>query len=201
VLKPIRGTGGNGVYRATNCKEVESSILDLFQKDYGLVVSPYINIAREIRVVVLNSEIRLIYEKKRPSVTGDGKSTVIELAVSSSKSVARSMSPTELARIPSIGEQVPIEWRHNLGHGAEPIIMTDDLRMPEIHDMALRACLAVGIRFCSVDIIEDEKDGKLMVLEINAGVMMDSFITAGDTQRNIAKSIYTDAIISSLSMG
>ena len=199
VLKPVCGTGGNGVMRANNCKEVEASAMLLFQKYHGIVVCPFLYILREIRVVVLNGQVRLVYEKKRRSVIGDGVSPVSALILqqneASLKSVSRHVDGCS-SYIPQEGEEVPIEWRHNLGHGATPVLIADpDQR---ICDLAISTVNALGIRFCSVDIIETEA-GHSSVLEVNAGVMMDSFLSSADSRyRSLAKSIYTDAILSSL---
>jgi len=196
VLKPIRGTGGNGVLKATNCKEVESAILQLFQKDYGLVVSPFVEINREIRVVVLNNECRLVYEKRRPCVIGDGISTVAKLAAND----GHQYPAGEGAVVPKQGHEFPLEWRHNLGHGSRAdILPPNDSRMEEIHSIALQTIRAIGIKFCSVDIVED-MNGSLSVLEVNSGVMMDSFIRGGLAEKEMAKKIYKDAIFSSFSL-
>jgi glutathione synthase/RimK-type ligase-like ATP-grasp enzyme len=100
--------------------------------------------------------------------------------------------------IPDKGEEFFLEWKHNLSHGSKPMILSKDSvsRMDEIHDIAINAARAVGIKFCSVDIVQDCEE-KFLVLEINSGIMMDTFITAGKEQREIAKSIYKDAIIGS----
>ncbi len=199
VLKPVCGTGGNGVTRATNCKEVEAAAMLLFQKYHGIVVCPLLNISREIRVVVLDEQVRLVYEKKRCSVIGDGVSPVSQLILQQKDGKLSSFSRTLdycASYIPKKGEEVPLEWRHNLGHGATPVLITDpDERLCEL---AIAAVKVLGIRFCSVDIIETD-DGKLSVLEVNSGVMMDTLLSFTDSRyRKIAKSIYTDAILSSL---
>jgi len=199
VLKPVCGTGGNGVTRANNCKEVERAILCLFPKFHAIVVSPFIDIRREIRVVVLYQQVRLVYEKNRPCIVGDGESSVSVLISKQLTSRVTSLNPPvdlDLGRIPLRGEQVAVEWRHNLGHGATPVLITDPDQ--SICDLAIEAVNALKMRFCSVDIIETD-NGEFIVLEVNSGVMMDSFISSQDSRyRDIARSIYTDAILSSL---
>jgi len=199
VLKPVCGTGGNGVMRATNCKEVEQAVLNLFQKYHALVVSPYLQIKREIRLVILNQQVRLVYEKKRPYVIGDGSSSISLLISKQLGSRGSSLGfpvDLDLARIPQKDEVVEVEWRHNLGHGATPVIITNPDKC--FCGLAIGAANALNMRFCSVDVIETEA-GEYLVLEVNSGVMMDSFISSPDSRsRDIAKSIYTDAIISSL---
>ena len=199
VLKPVCGTGGNGVIRAYNCKDVERAVLSLFQKHHALVISPFVEIRREIRVVVLNQRIRLVYEKKRPSVVGDGISPLSMLITEQLGPRSASLSipaDLDLDRIPKSDEEIVVEWRHNLGHGATPVLIANPNQC--ICDLAIAAVNALNMRFCSVDIIESHT-GELRVLEVNSGVMMDTFISSPDSEfRHLAKSIYTDAIISSL---
>jgi hypothetical protein len=42
-------------------------------------ISPYYQIENEWRTIVLNGEIKLIYRKERPHLTGDGVHSVGEL--------------------------------------------------------------------------------------------------------------------------
>ncbi|CAE7351376.1 cpl-1 [Symbiodinium natans] len=89
-------------------------------------------------------------------------------------------------------------WKHNLGQGASA-----DLQIPE--DMAERlakvaasAVDAIGMRFCSVDIIDVEGEG-LMVMEVNGGVMMDSLMAQmGESGKALAAELYEAAVLQAL---
>ena len=202
VLKPLKGTGGNDVYRASTPKEIECAVLNIWRKDYGLAVSPYIVIVREIRVVVLHGEARLTYSKQRQVVVGDGIQSVTELLAtlmtksSNPRVIAERIAnatPAELRSVPAVGQEVLIEWRHNLGRGAD----IDFVDSPEASALAVSAAAALTMKFCSVDIVE-LTDGSLSVLEVNSGVMMDAFLSSSDECRAIAKSVYRDAILRAL---
>ena len=177
VLKPLRGTGGNGVYHTRSGKELEEAVLKLFAKDYALVISPYLEIQDEFRVIVLKGIVRLIYRKVRPCVVGDGVHSIHELCGKGG------------AEIPAIGEVHYTEWRHNLGHGAhaELIGTSTDLEI-----LANNTATALNLQFCSVDIVKTVS-GETMVLEVNSGVMMDSLIK--EIGPTIPTEIYTDAIL------
>ena len=201
VLKPLRGTGGNDVIHARNGKELEAAVLHLFSKDYALSISPYIDIEDEFRLVVLQGTVRLVYKKMRFSVIGDGVKSVQHLVgdllaggpqPDLVKGISR-LGKKDLCFVPPKGAMFPIEWRHNLGKGAVPQIfysLDDPVLHASLVALATQAVSALNISFCSVDIIKTASHS-LKVLEVNSGVMMDSFI---QHDRAIVKQIYTDAI-------
>jgi hypothetical protein len=169
-------------------------------KDYGVAISPLLDIRDEIRVVVFDGSARLVYRKLRLSLRGNGHSSVKELVIaaldisdaSTCKYIAEGMSKftvKELKSVPAAGSCIPIEWRHNLGLGATAEIIDH----PTAVSIGLAAAEALSMRFCSVDIVQLEDDS-LHVLEVNAGVMMDSFLSSSDENRKIAKQIYTDVL-------
>jgi glutathione synthase/RimK-type ligase-like ATP-grasp enzyme len=59
--------------------------------------------------------------------------------------------------------------------------------------LALLASKSIKIKFASIDIVQDDNDN-FMVLEINAGVMMEKFSKQNDKFYGIAENIYTKAI-------
>ena len=136
----------------------------------------------------------LTIRKERASVTGDGIHTLMELIPESlrEKSYIRTMGPEELSRIPQPGEKARLNWKHNLGQGAEGVIVRDQKILRKLHSLAKRAAAAVQADFLSVDIIDAE--GKLQVLEMNGGVMMEHFSGQDAECRRIAKRIYKKAV-------
>jgi glutathione synthase/RimK-type ligase-like ATP-grasp enzyme len=201
VLKPLKGTGGFGVERVKTRLELEAAVQRLFSVEYGLAASPYLEIEDEIRSVCAFGAVKLMYRKTRCSVKGDGKSTVKQLAGERLHNLngkqARmfltslaNLSAQELDSIPAENEEVPIEWRHNLGLGATADFNVEDDLRARVSEMALRAMEAVHLTFGSVDIVIVK--GELMVLEINIGVMMDNLIDQG--KENMAYEVYDEVL-------
>lgn len=93
------------------------------------------------------------------------------------------------------GEKVYLNWRHNLGQGATGILVTDEAVTKPLIEMALKVTEVLGIQFASVDIVD--ADGKLQVLEVNGGVMMEYFAGQSKECYNRAKAIYKKAVLSS----
>lgn len=84
-------------------------------------------------------------------------------------------------------------WKFNLRQGSRAGAIPD-AKHDEILRLAQRAAQAVGLRFCSVDIIEDQ-NGDFYIMEVNSGVMIDYYIEQHPDQADLAKSIYREAIL------
>ena len=197
VVKPNDGTGGEHVCKVTTPCELETAVFEIFQKSAYLAASPYEEIENEYRTIILDGEVRLLYRKQRPSVTGNGKSTVRELLLETMSAGQRIM-PEEfpdgktLNKIPGEGEKVLLNWRHNLGQGAKAVPVRDEETCEAVGKIARRVYEALNVRFASVDVAETAEG--LKVLEINSGVMMENFAGQDEKSRSIAKAIYRDAI-------
>ena len=109
------------------------------------------------------------------------------------------LSSTEKAkRVPAKGEMVALQWKHNLGHGAVPEVLSETHHQRrDLVDLASRAVEAIGMKFCSVDIVSTA-DGGYRVMEVNCGVMMDSAIELCPNGHEMATAIYEEAIETAL---
>lgn len=199
VLKNNHGTGGDLVYHARTKLELEHAAQFIFARAHSMAVSPYYTIDNEYRIIVLNGEVKLVYSKIRPHLTGDGTSTVLELYTKALHQ--KQLRPgtldhekeADFSRILKEGEIYPLHWKHNLGQGASAQLVTEKKYLKDLGDLARMAAEALHICFASIDIIET--NGKFMVLEVNSGVMMEYFAADGGKNRALAKEIYREAIL------
>lgn len=186
VIKDNLGTGGRGVVRCRSEVALEHAAQRLLTRCNGVAISPFVDAVEEHRFIVLAGVCEAAYAKERPSVRGDGRRTVLELlgaevaARGMTVEIGRFLTNIEpdsaaiLTVIPAAGEELLLNWRHNLGQGA-------GVRMHDLRDakhaamvrLAQDAAKAVGLVFGSVDIIVD-RAGRASVLEINSGVMMEA---------------------------
>ena len=177
VIKPNNGTGGHDVHRVLDIKELELQAHRLFASGRDVCLSPYRELIQECRAIVLDSEILTAFRKSRPTVVGDGRRTLLELAAGQgwTPSFADPSDFQDMNNVPAAGERRPLDWRHNLGRGSRVELLPEP--PPALLDLARRAMTALGLRFASVDVAEVAPglDGGWRVLEINAGVMMESF--------------------------
>ena len=132
VVKPNDGTGGDRVYKVTTPCGLETAVFEIFQKSAYLAASPFEEIENEYRAVILDGEVRLLYTKKRPSLTGNGKSTVKELLL------------------------------ENLGQGARALPVRDEETRREVGLIARRVFEGLNVRFASVDVVETAEGLKVL---------------------------------------
>lgn len=199
VCKANTGSGGRNIYKVDSQCALEAAVYSAFSHGNSICIAPYRNIVAEYRTIIVNSDVVLIYEKKRPTIIGNGIDTVKKLVDQQSDGYNIKIDlDLDLSYIPAENEEIPITWKHNLGQGAKPCIVTDSILMEKLTALALSCTLALDIEFASVDIVSDECG--LEVLEINSGVMMENFSSESDDNYAIAKEIYRKAIFSYLKM-
>lgn len=181
VVKPNEGTGGASVFMVRSRPELEQAVYKLFASELSLAISPFLRIDEEVRVVLIDRRPIVVYSKNRLSVTGDGKRSLLQLALQSIApdrlsavlpGMVEDLDRAALDAIPRAGERRILNWRHNLAAGAEPVVLTQGDTWQACIDIAVRAATAIDLRFGSVDVVRVA--GAWRILEINSGVMMEA---------------------------
>ncbi|MDR3216488.1 MAG: hypothetical protein LBT55_03625 [Clostridiaceae bacterium] len=211
AVKPNEGTGGECVTRVNGIEGLTRAVKLLFKRGRSVAVSPFIDIEDEFRIVVFEGEAELIFKKERPFVTGDGAATVARLAArkyGEAFVIKKEDVLADVASVPNEGGTVLLNWKHNLGSGARAVeiikdksgsppqsdtVIADAGLFDELASFAVAGARAAGISFASVDVIR--ADGKLSVMEINAGVMLENFAAVSVSNYQKAKSIYAKAVV------
>ncbi|MBR0962099.1 ATP-grasp domain-containing protein [Bradyrhizobium japonicum] len=67
VVKPNEGTSGRSVFKVTTEAELDHAASEVFSMSTGLVISPYVAIEQEVRVVLLDDVPLVVYSKQRGS--------------------------------------------------------------------------------------------------------------------------------------
>ena len=173
IVKSKNGTCGTEVFKVDNPVDLFDKVDFLLNKNTPICLSPYYNIKSEYRVIILNNEVKLMYGKKRPILIGDGKKTILELL--------QEFNPNYYSK------------QSNLDNLEMNLNRVLDINQ-KLESMALVVTSKLNIKFASVDIIETF-DNELLILEANSGVMMDNFMKLNKNGREIAKSIYKEAIL------
>ena len=65
VVKPNEGTSGRSVFRVTTGQTSNAPWREIFSSHLTLAISPYVEIADEIRVVVIDELAPVVYSKQR----------------------------------------------------------------------------------------------------------------------------------------
>ncbi len=208
VVKDNQGTGGQLVFRVRSKLELEKACHEIFRTASSLSVSPYVNIKKEYRAIVLDGDIKIVFSKVRPYLMGDGVHTIKELLADKIKQ----MSTSQLREIFSYekqpefltggngadtvleqGERLVLEWKHNLGQGASAHLVVDPEVLAYIKRAALPAVKLFDLKFASIDVVKTDEGYK--ILEINSGVMMENLANTNETCYNLAKETYRKAIL------
>jgi glutathione synthase/RimK-type ligase-like ATP-grasp enzyme len=67
VAKPNEGTSGRFVFKATNEAELDHATSEIFAAHLSLAISPFVEIEEEVRVILLDGEVQVVYSKERIS--------------------------------------------------------------------------------------------------------------------------------------
>ena len=84
------------------------------------------------------------------------------------------------------------ETQHNLSHGALAQPVTNTSLHTTLSTLAIQATDALNATFVHVDIID--VDGKLMILEINSGIMFEHYAMQSEENKQRATAIYHKAL-------
>lgn len=189
VCKPNEGTGGQGVIWVKSTADLETAVYETFRTNRSLCLSPFEKIQEEVRITVLKGEVQFLYRKLRPVVTGDGIHTVQQLASKINLQPDTGIEQSVLQTIPGIGEQVYLNWRHNLGQGSKAeLLSADDPAWQSAISLATHAVKALSVNVASVDVIQTTSGWK--VLEVNSGIMMESLAGSHPAGRELARQFY-----------
>jgi glutathione synthase/RimK-type ligase-like ATP-grasp enzyme len=85
------------------------------------------------------------------------------------------------------------DWKHNLSGGASAFEIKNDELLNKLFDTALNAARCININFATVDIAQ-LKDGSLIVVEINSGVVAQKLLEQMPEMRSVVKGIYYKAV-------
>jgi glutathione synthase/RimK-type ligase-like ATP-grasp enzyme len=181
VVKPNEGTSGNLVFKVLTRPALECAVNEIFSLNLNLTISPYLEIKNEVRVILVGTQPVIVYGKNRPSITGDGVHSILELALATmpaerlSAVLPRTVGDPDSVTLDTIlpsGRHHALNWRHNLDAGAEPVLLQHGVMWERCVELAIEAAKAIDLRFGSIDVVE--VDNAWRVLEINSGVVMEA---------------------------
>jgi glutathione synthase/RimK-type ligase-like ATP-grasp enzyme len=181
VVKPNEGTSGDSVFKVLDEPNLELAAHQIFSSNSSVAISPYVEIEDEVRVVLIDDVPAVVYSKARPFIVGDGKHSLLELALAVTPVDQRSavlpglfddLDKADLDAILPPGRRRVLNWRHNLDSGAQPVVLAQGKIREACVPIAIEAAKAIGIRFGSIDVVQ--VNGRWQTLEINSGVMMEA---------------------------
>ena len=170
----------------------------LLKYNFSISLCPYYNVKNEYRVILLNNEIKIIYEKINPVVIGNGKDKLIDLLkefninyFSNKNNLKKKINYNKILKN---NEKFIYDFKFNLSKGS--IINEDILKETKtiVSKMAKDVSKKINLGFGSIDIIKTIDD-KYYVLEINSGVMIENYIKLTSDGVKKAKKVYEEAVL------
>ena len=198
ILKVNNGTCGDGVYHITTKNKLKKIYNYLLKYNFSISLCPYYNVKNEYRVILLNNEIKIIYEKINPVVIGNGKDKLIDLLkefninyFSNKNNLKKKINYNKILKN---NEEFIYDFKFNLSKGS--IINEDILKETKtiVSKMAKDVSKKINLGFGSIDIIKTI-DNKYYVLEINSGVMIENYIKLTSDGVKKAKKVYEEAVL------
>lgn len=114
VLKPNEGTSGRSVFRVTTEMELDHAAGEVFSISTGLVISPYVEIEDEVRVILLDEVPFVVYSKQRSSdwrhnldagakpvllEDGEVRTACVKLATSAANAIGIAFASIDVVRV------------------------------------------------------------------------------------------------------
>ena len=196
VVKPNEGTGGKSVFKVTDESQLERAVHEIFSSENSLAISPYVKIENEVRVILIDYHPIVVYCKQRPSIIADGKRSILQLAMATipTEQLSNVLSgmieeKAALDEVLPTGERRALNWRHNLGAGALPVLLDEGATRDACVRIAQEAARSIKLRFGSIDVVLI--DGNWRILEINSGVMMEAL---GKSHPDLVDAAYAAAL-------
>jgi glutathione synthase/RimK-type ligase-like ATP-grasp enzyme len=114
VLKPNEGTSGRSVFKVTAEAELDHAVGEVFSMSTGLVISPYVEIEQEVRVILLDDVPLVVYSKQRGSdwrhnldagakpvllEDGEARAACVKLAIDAASAIGIIFASIDLVRV------------------------------------------------------------------------------------------------------
>ena len=114
VVKPNEGTSGRSVFKVTTEAELDHAASEVFSMSAGLVISPYVAIEEEVRVVLLDERPLVAYSKQRgtdwrhnldagakPVLLEDGevRAACVKLAAGAARAIGIAFASIDVVRV------------------------------------------------------------------------------------------------------
>lgn len=202
VIKPSCRSMGQGVHIVTSSQELQARIKEVTAMDQMFLVQRYVR-GTEYRVVVLDDEVKLAYQKAPFRVVGDGTRTCQELiqeriSALLAQGYGVSIQPgdnridsflasqgLERGTVLPAGQTCQVSLTAGFVSGGE--LREGFNRIPaHVRDVAPRIVKQAGMRYAGLDIIvpDDRQPGEpaYYVLDVNSGPVLGDYARLGEEQ-------------------
>ena len=191
VVKDNNGSCGKLIFKANSIKDAKKYAQLIFNENKDVCISPFVNYEKEYRIIMLNNKCEICFAKEKPFVVGDGKSNLAVLVEKKYGKEACDVLQFDKKFKPQKNEKFFVGWKNNLKLFASVEEVENRELKRKLEAMAKACTKALGINFCSVDVIE--VDGNLRVLEINSVVSVLGYAKSSTNRLKTARALFKKA--------
>ncbi|MEA5550131.1 cyanophycin synthetase [Anabaena cylindrica UHCC 0172] len=209
IVKPLNLSQGILVTKIDNQVEYYEVAEKILAKNSGLIVERFCS-GNDYRVVVLDHEIMAAYQRIPLSITGDGKSNILELIHHKQEKfvkdgrrkiidfndfrIHQKLQKQNLS-FDSIIPQNKIVYlldNANLSSGGESIDCTETIH-PDFQQLSINITKDMGLRLAGVDIITSDITQPIVdytLLEVNGSPGLSNYAASGEMQAKKVENLY-----------
>jgi D-alanine-D-alanine ligase-like ATP-grasp enzyme len=213
-LKPVDGSKGAGVHRCDTSDQVRAALDGYAARRVRVALVEEAVPLPDYRLVVLHGELISAYRRTPLTVVGDGRATVLELAIAlqhrfqltgrdsvldlDDRRIDACLKRAGLDRdaVPSTGRSVALHDISNLSTGGTAQDVTGSVAN-RWRALARDVVAGFGLCFAGVDLACSDihrSDADYSVLEINAAPGLDHYAAVGARQQQIVHDLYAKVL-------
>lgn len=208
IVKPLNLSQGTLVTKVYNKREYYQVAKKIFQLTSGLIVERFHG-GNDYRIVVLDNEVLITYQRIPLCIVGNGKATIWELLQKKQfylNQTGRRVIDLEDFRIQkklkrqklsfdtvlAKGKIVYVLDNANLSSGGEAVDLTEKIH-PDFQELAINITKDMGLRLAGVDIITSDITQPMedyILIEVNGSPGLLNYASFGELQTQRVENLY-----------
>ncbi|MCZ2200922.1 cyanophycin synthetase [Cylindrospermopsis raciborskii] len=209
IVKPLNLSSGVLVTKVYNENEYYEVAKKIFNVQSVLIVERFY-LGNDFRILVLDNEVMAAYQRIPLSITGNGKSTILELLTIKREELVKTVQKISIdlgdfrifknlqkqnltfESIVPPGVIVYLLDNANLSTGGQAVDMTDNIH-PDFQQLAINITKDMGLRLAGVDILTPDITQPLVdytLLEVNSAPGLTHYASLGEKQRQQVEYLY-----------
>jgi D-alanine-D-alanine ligase-like ATP-grasp enzyme len=209
IVKPLNLTHGILVTKVYTKEEYYEVAQKILQNNYALIIERFYS-GNDYRILVLDDEIVVAYQRIPLLIKGDGEATVFELMQQKQENFINNgrgeIIKFEDDRIQTNLQRLNFKFNSilpkdkivylldnaNLSSGGEAIDLTENIH-PDFQKLAINITKDMGMRLAGVDIITNDITSPLadyIIIEVNGSPGLDHYASLGEAQHKRVENLY-----------
>ncbi|MBD2136287.1 cyanophycin synthetase [Anabaena sp. FACHB-1237] len=209
IVKPLNLSQGTLVTKVYSLEEYYTVAEKIFQINTGLIVEKFYP-GNDYRIVVLDQEVFVTYQRIPLFVIGDGQSTILQILQQKQEKFIeigrKKIIKFDDFRILQKLQQQNLDFKSiipehhrvylldnaNLSSGGEAIDFSESIH-PDFQNLAVKITQDMGLRLAGVDILTDDITqplGNYTLLEVNGSPSLSHYAASGEIAAKKVENLY-----------